>query len=252
MDDYFPIKGENLKKILSGLKRGVPGGRFKGTRAKKIYTIIFINLAFIARLFFSVLFEQNVYAKEISMGAKTQKEVIDPLAKIGKEKIRLEKVGSKNVCLDKKTEIRREEDKKEEKSEKIERIRKIVSGRPMEQMVFKISEKDDKIGAFLIGIAKKESDWGVHAPHKNGQDCYNYWGFKGGYKPVAGGYSCFDTPEQAVDAVSAKLEQLVAKKIDTPERMLVWKCGSSCAGHDPKGVSSWVGTVRTYFDRLNS
>jgi hypothetical protein len=55
-----------------------------------------------------------------------------------------------------------------------------------------------------------------------------------------------------VAIVGDKIEELIGKKIDTPERMLVWKCGSSCAGHDPVGVRKWVSDVSGIFYKLNS
>ena len=252
MDDYFLIVKKRLGRFFDPKGRR-KGGGFKGVKATKINILILINLVLGMGLFFSILFEKNAYAFQEKNNSKPKKEVVDPLAKIGKEKIILGKVNSKNVCLedkDSKKNISKKEDVKN--NEKMEEIREIVSGSPMEKMLPSICEKDDRVAAFLIGIAKKESDFGFHSPRKNGRDCYNYWGFKGGYNPVAGGYSCFDSPEQAVAEVGRKIEQLVSKKVDTPERMVVWKCGSSCAGHDPGSVRSWIGTVRTYYNRLAS
>lgn len=119
----------------------------------------------------------------------------------------------------------------------------------MKKMIPFIVERNEKTAAFLVAIAKKESGWGEHAPSKGGRDCYNYWGYKGNYN-LAMGYSCFDSPEHAIKVVGDKIDQLIAKKIDTPARMVVWKCGSSCAGHDPEGVRSWIGTVETYLRKL--
>lgn len=126
----------------------------------------------------------------------------------------------------------------------------ILENTPMKTMVDSIAEKDRVVAGFLVGIALKESGLGVHAPSKGGKDCYNYWGYKGGINPTSGGYSCFSTPGQAVEVVGGRIEDLVAKKIDTPSEMLVWKCGSSCAGHSPSGVAKWVSDVSVYFNRL--
>ena len=67
----------------------------------------------------------------------------------------------------------------------------IVKNTPMDAMVDAISEKPRPVAAFIVGIAMKESKFGVYSPKKGGRDCYNYWGFKGGGTTVAGGYSCF-------------------------------------------------------------
>jgi len=46
------------------------------------------------------------------------------------------------------------------------------------------------------------------------------------------------------------LQKLIEQGINTPEKMLVWKCGSSCATHDPAGVRKWVSDVEAYFRKL--
>jgi len=32
---------------------------------------------------------------------------------------------------------------------------------------------------------------------------------------------------------------------------VVWKCGASCAGHDPGGVKKWISDVDYYYQMLN-
>ena len=129
-----------------------------------------------------------------------------------------------------------------------QKAKTLVAGYPIEQMLPAMSALDKKTEAFLIGIAKKESDWGKHVPKKSGQDCFNYWGYKGSAgRGSAGAYACFASPEEAVKTVGAKLTKYVIhQNKDTASKMLVWKCGNSCAGHDSAGVSSWVHTVDTY------
>jgi hypothetical protein len=114
-----------------------------------------------------------------------------------------------------------------------------------------IEKRDKKTAYFLIAIAKKESDWGKHAPSKNGRDCFNYWGYKGNYKPSMG-YSCFDSPEQAIQVVGDRIQKLVDKKIDTASKMVVWKCGSSCAGHDAADVRKWISDVDLYYRKMDA
>jgi len=130
-------------------------------------------------------------------------------------------------------------------------IREITSDYPIEEMAPYIAKYDEKVAALIVGIAKKESDWGKHSPSKNGQTCYNYWGYKGyGSNGLALGYGCFGTPEEAVNAIGGRIEELVNKKIDTPQKMVVWKCGSSCAGHDPQGVNKWISDVAIYYNKI--
>lgn len=128
----------------------------------------------------------------------------------------------------------------------------MVEGFPMEDMVPAISKKNREVASFLIAIAKKESNWGKYSPSKEGRDCYNYWGYRGSYNQTDSGYSCFDTPEQAVEAVGERIQELIDQEINTPERMIVWKCGSSCAGHDPYSVKKWIADVDMYYKKLNS
>ena len=127
-----------------------------------------------------------------------------------------------------------------------------LQGEPMEAMVPFLAQRDRKTAAFLVSIARKESSWGEHAPTKDGVDCYNYWGYKGtGSRGTGMGYACFASPEEAIEVVGNRLAELVHEKhLDTPERLIVWKCGSSCAGHDPTGVAKWISDVKGVYSRL--
>jgi len=131
-------------------------------------------------------------------------------------------------------------------------IRGIVSGYPIEAMAPFIATYDREIAGLIVGIAKKESDWGNHVPTLAGQDCLNEWGYKGeGSLGSVGGYACFGTSEEAVRIVGDRIVKLVAtNKSSGPEDMLAWKCGSSCAGHSPESVRSWIASVRMYYDRI--
>ncbi|MDD3487524.1 MAG: hypothetical protein PHF35_04090 [Candidatus Moranbacteria bacterium] len=131
-------------------------------------------------------------------------------------------------------------------------ISKIVKGTPMAAMIGSISEQDRTVAAFIVGIAMKESQFGVHSPHLSGHDCYNYWGYKGGGTTVAGGYTCFSSPEDAVVAVASRIEKMVKKGVQSPAQAISWKCGSSCAGHDPAGVRKWIADVGVNFYKINS
>ncbi|MDH4330604.1 MAG: hypothetical protein OEV93_03575 [Candidatus Moranbacteria bacterium] len=142
------------------------------------------------------------------------------------------------------------EKKKEESFEK--EVWDMVEGYPIEKMIPYILEKDRTVAAFLIGIAKKESNWGKRKPVLNGKDCYNYWGYRGiRDKMGSGGHTCFDSPKDAVDTVAKRLSTLVDEDLDTPSEMIIWKCGSSCKGHSDYSVKKWISDVDMYFKQLN-
>jgi hypothetical protein len=66
-----------------------------------------------------------------------------------------------------------------------------------------------------------------------------------------GGHTCFDSPKDAVDTVGKRVYDLVIKQnLNTPEKMIVWKCGSSCAGHSNYGVQKWISDVNLYFQKI--
>lgn len=131
-------------------------------------------------------------------------------------------------------------------------IREVVSGYPIEEMAPVIAEYDREVAALIVGIAKKESDFGKHAPTLAGRDCRNYWGLKGsGSLGTAMGYACFGSSDEAARAVGDRISELVEKRqTSNPEKLTVWKCGSSCAGHSPESVRSWISGVRTYYDKI--
>jgi hypothetical protein len=133
-----------------------------------------------------------------------------------------------------------------------EDVAAIVKNTPMSAMTEAISQKSRPVAAFIVGIAMKESKFGVYSPKLAGRDCYNYWGFKGGGKTTSGGYSCFSSPEQAIDAVGGKIEKMVAKGVRSPAQAISWKCGSSCAGHGAENVQKWISDVAINFNKINS
>ncbi len=132
-------------------------------------------------------------------------------------------------------------------------MQEMLAGYPMEQMIPAILEKDPQTIAFLVSIAKKESNWGKRSPKHNEMDCFNYWGYKGPNRVGSGGHSCFESPEEAVDIVAKRITYLVEEQqLDTPAKMIVWKCGSTCAGHSRFGVRKWISDVSLYFKKLTS
>lgn len=132
-------------------------------------------------------------------------------------------------------------------------LRAMVAGYPIEAMVPAIAEYDRDIAGLIVGIAKKESNWGKRVPRTDaGDDCFNYWGFKGaGARGVAMGHGCFGEPEEAVQAIGKRLQELVAlRKTSEPANLTIWKCGSSCATHSPESVRKWVSDVDLYYREI--
>ncbi len=133
-------------------------------------------------------------------------------------------------------------------------IKEMVKGYPIEKMIPYIAKQDKVVAAFLVGIAKKESDWGKRVPVLNGEDCYNYWGYRGIRKRMgSGGHTCFDSPEDAVKTVAKRLEFLVSnEKLNTPGKMVVaWKCGYDCSWDSESAVKKWASDVDLYFKKFN-
>jgi len=129
-------------------------------------------------------------------------------------------------------------------------INKLVSNQPIREMIPLIAGEDKMTAAYLVAIAKKESNWGKYSPKKNGQTCYNYWGYRGEENPTLSGYSCFGSPEEAVSIVGNRIKELTSQNIDTPQEMVVWKCGASCANFDSYSVRKWIADVDFYFQKV--
>lgn len=135
----------------------------------------------------------------------------------------------------------------------VQTMREMVSGYPLEAMIPVIAGYDRAIAALIVGIAKKESDWGKRIPRDaNGSDCFNYWGYKGaGSRGVVMGYGCFGSQEEAVAVIGERLKTLVAlRQGSEPKDLIVWKCGSSCHGHSDAGVKKWIADVAFYYDKI--
>ena len=133
-------------------------------------------------------------------------------------------------------------------------IMEMVKDYPIKQMVPEIAKRDRTVAAFLIGIARKERSWGVHVPVLNGEDCYNYWGYRGKRERMGtGGHTCFDSPKDAVDVVAKRMEYLISeKKLDTPAKMVIWKCGSNCAVTGGQAAANkWIDDVGFYVKKFN-
>ena len=134
-------------------------------------------------------------------------------------------------------------------------IKEMVKGYPIEKMAPYIAQKDRTVAAFIVAIARKESSWGVHVPVLNGQDCFNYWGYRGQRKLMGtGGHTCFNSPKDAVDTVAKRITTLVEEQgKDTPQEMVkTWKCGGNCAATGGQAAANkWVSDVNGIFKEFD-
>ncbi|MDP1884026.1 MAG: hypothetical protein Q8L10_01540 [Candidatus Moranbacteria bacterium] len=152
------------------------------------------------------------------------------------------------------TKIMEKSAKKSSDDEFEKELREMVKGYPIEVMIPEIAKKDRIVAAFIVAIAKKESAWGKRVPVLDGQDCYNYWGYRGIRDRMGtGGHTCFDSPKDAVDTVAKRIGFLVSnKKLNTPDKMVIWKCGSNCAVTGGQAAADkWISDVAMYFNKLN-
>lgn len=135
------------------------------------------------------------------------------------------------------------------------RVRTLVTGFPIEGMSSIISKQNKTTAAFLVGIAKKESNWGKRVPRADdGSDCFNYWGYRGaGSRGIAMGHGCFGSPEEAVGIVGGRLDTFVNEyHFRTAQDLIVWKCGWSCAGHSNTSVKKWISDVGYYTEKITN
>lgn len=209
--------------------------------------IVFGGIALLVFGIFFILGARNVFAEDNNLGKdiNINIESIDPLSRIGIGLLQKKCDNPNSLCGGL------------EKAEKLgmgnEKIAKMVAGYPILEMVPYISQRDSRVAHFLVAIAKKESDWGRHTPKKNGKECYNFWGYRGPENTTESGYSCFDSPAHAIEVVGNRIEKLVNSHVDTPERMVVWKCGSNCeAAGGQAAANKWIADVRALFVKLNS
>lgn len=193
-------------------------------------------------LFFNLILDSRAYAQKSNAKEEIDSAALDPLNKIGQG---ITNDANFNISC-RTLKITQAGNTANPK------ISAMLSGYPMAKMIPSLGKRKGEVALYLVAIAKKESDWGKHSPKKSGKECYNYWGYRGGYNETQSGYSCFDSPEQAVRVVGDRIEKLLGQRLNTPEKMIVWKCGSTCAGHDPAGVRKWISDVSLYYKKLNS
>lgn len=222
------------------------------------------NVSIVGALFMGMFLMTFIYrylgqgagaaSEQMVSGDKTQTELVLG-ANTQKDSTRLDE-DELEKYVTKLLEDYKNESQKEQNENLMEKeMKKMVEGYPIEKMVPYIAKKDKAVAAFMIGIAKQESDWGKHVPVLDGEDCFNYWGYRGKRKRMGtGGHTCFDSPEDAVDTVAKRLEFLVSnEKMTTPDKMVVvWKCGYDCSWDNPANVKRWVNAVSVYFKKLDN
>ncbi len=134
----------------------------------------------------------------------------------------------------------------------VKKARAMVKDTPMEKMVPYLSSQNEDTTAFLVSVAKKESNWGKRSPKLDGRDCYNYWGYMGHTgSETPSGFTCFDTPQEAIRIVGARFDNLInEQELDTPQKMVVWKCGFDCSWDNPVAVKKWIKDVNHYYQKF--
>ncbi|MBM3256686.1 MAG: hypothetical protein FJZ04_04450 [Candidatus Moranbacteria bacterium] len=154
------------------------------------------------------------------------------------------------ITVTDKQENEKPENGKMVSEKQLEIMEKMVAGYPIAKMLPYIAKRDPVTAAFLVSIAKKESNWGKVSPRGKNGDCFNYWGFKDRKFPFVAGHSCFPSAEAAVEAVGNRIDKLVANGRNTPAELVVWKCGSACAKDGNAG--KWISDVNKYFRPIAS
>lgn len=215
------------------------------------------NLSIVSSLIFGMFLMTMIY-RYLGQGASAgEKTIINPVVReqiLGEETTADEKKMQEELAdkiLAEHDEAAREAAQKDTFEGK---LRAMVKGYPIEKMVPDIARQDKIVAAFLIGMAKKESDWGRHAPVLDGKDCKNYWGFRAKREKMGtGGHTCFDSNSDAVMTVSRRIKNIIEnEKIKTPQGMVtVWKCGYDCSWDSPSAVKKWVSDVDGYFEEVN-
>jgi hypothetical protein len=215
------------------------------TKSKLIKLSVLALLLIFFNLYQSVVLADN--NKPRNNAKKTPAACIPAISSfdvdaLNKKCLAYDKVVFKNLTADK--------DKKHQSALE-KKISSIIKNAPMKKMTAEIAKRERTVAALLVGIAMKESKFGTYSPKKDGVDCYNYWGYRGKENPTASGYSCFNSAKEAVKIVGDRIETLVKRGAKKPADMIVWKCGSTCAGHSQESVRKWISDVAINYYQIN-
>jgi len=249
-----------LKKRYSSLRMyfgDLLGGYTHGVRMVRVW-----NLSLVGSLIFGMFLMTMIY-RYLGPGALADMEeakVQAELAQITQEQEAARVLGESiaKAEADKKAQIEAEKKQAEDailaKQKEFElKIRGLVNGYPIEKMAPDIAEEDPLVAAMFIAIAKKESSWGEHVPVHNGEDCYNYVGFRLKTEELGSdGHSCFSTPKEGFEVTVKRIKALIYKEgMTTAQKMVIpWKCGYDCSWDDPEAVRKWVTDVDYYLKQV--
>ncbi|MCK4636015.1 MAG: hypothetical protein KAT32_04055 [Candidatus Moranbacteria bacterium] len=226
----------------------------KGSSYLILLMFIFVNFFLINSPFSR---EQSVFAKETEEKEidsqidfsgildKNPEDIIQDIIDEAEEKIR--------EAEEREEQLIKEAEEKEKQRVLTEKLAVMLEGHPMVEMADEIAKQDQKVAALIVGIGKKESNWGKRSPSKDGQDCFNYWGYKtSGSRGQALGHACFGSREEAVETIAKRISYFVYEtKRDTPAKIVIWKCGSSCATTGGQAAANkWISDVQIYYNQV--
>ena len=255
---YFSIKKRyaNLGNYFSDLAHGA----VQGVSMAKMWNLSIVGAVIFGMLTMTMIYKylgQNVSAALNDAVYAEQLQQIEPIIVPSGSNVfdakEAQAETADNIDTSFVTKLLAQTEEKEN-SEFEQELREMVKGYPIEAMIPEIAKQDRIVAAFIIAIAKKESAWGQRVPVLNGEDCLNYWGYRGIRDRMGtGGHTCFDSPKDAVATVGKRIATLVEEYgRNTPAEMVVWKCGSNCAVTGGQAAADkWVSDVALYFDRLN-
>lgn len=249
--DYLYEKYCLLTERLSGYKADIKEGKFAFLNSISVLRLW--NTSILAAIIIGMISMSFIY-RYLGTGVSAIEEILPPKEVAGayvekEDENKWTKEKEEAYLLEMADYLQSEADKDFDKNAK-----ELVKGYPIEKMMPYILEKDRQVASFYIAIAKKESNWGKRVPVLNGEDCFNYLGYRGKREKMgSGGHTCFDSRKEAVDVISKRIKELIEKyDRDTPEEMVVWKCGSSCASTGGQAAANkWIDDVDMYLEKLS-
>ncbi len=232
-------------------------GQFSLVRLWNLSIVGSILFGIVTMTFVYKYLGQGVAASDQFQQAVAQVQALDLPSKVASSGASADDDGLENIDLKDPLFLNQlAEIKKTSDSATLEKeIYTMVKGYPIEKMVPYIAKQDRTVAAFMVAIAKKESNWGRRVPLRDGEDCYNYVGYRGQRERMGtGGHTCFNSPEDAVNTIAKRIATLVEENDrDTAAKMVVWKCGSSCAATGgQEAANKWISDVDMYFQQLKT
>jgi hypothetical protein len=250
--DYFLEELKERYSNFSNYFKDLIGGSLQGPSLARAWNISIVSAVIFGMVTMTFIYRYLGESVSAKISEEKEKTAVQAESKRGQV------LGAENYATDDAevefiTKLIETYDKNGKENALEKEIQTMVKGYPIESMVPEIAKQDRIVAAFLVAIAKKESSWGVHVPVYQGQDCYNYWGWRGKNPVGSGGHTCFDSPEDAISTVAKRIAILIDEYgRNTPEKMVVWKCGSDCeATGGQAAANKWISDVNLYFKKLN-